>query len=333
MTFTFKSNRAKGGVARAASLTPEERKAQARNAAKARWDTEGLPLATHVGVLKVGDAEMDCYVLENGERLLSTRGVMKALKRTWRGRKYSGTQLPVFLEAKNLTPFIREDYQSVLAPIEFRTNRGGRGEGYKAEILPAVCEIYLDARQAGNVLTPPQLIVAQQCEILVRAFSRLGIIALVDEATGYQDLRPRDALQAYLEQIIRKELAAWVKRFPDEFYKQIYRLRGWNWPGMGKNRFSVVAHYTKDIVYERLAPGVLEELEAHNPKDERGRRKSKHHQWLTDDVGHPMLSQHLFAIMALQRASADWDSFMLALNQAFPKRNETLELPFFSAAG
>ena len=73
------------------------------------------------------------------------------------------------------------------------------------------------------------------------ALAKTGIVALVDEATGYQEVRPEDALAAYLEKVIRKELAAWVKRFPDEFYENIYKLKGWVWPGMQKNRYSVVA--------------------------------------------------------------------------------------------
>lgn len=325
--FEEPTGRARGGLARAAQMTPEERTGIARKAAQARWETEGLPTATHTGILNVGDVEIDCYVLENGERILSTRGIMKSLGRSWRGRKHRGTQLPVFLEAKNLLPFISNDLDTVLTPREFRTPRGARGAGYNAEILPTVCDVYLQARQTG-VLTPAQHVVAQHCEMLVRAFARVGIIALVDEATGYQDIRPREALQAYLEQILRKELAAWVKRFPDEFYQQIYRLKGWTWPGMGKNRYSVVAHYTKDLVYERIAPGVLKELESRNPKNESGYRKAKHHQWLTDEIGHPMLAQHLFAVVALARASDSWDRFMLAMNQAFPRRSATLELPF-----
>src|SRR5690349_9459408 len=98
--------RALGGLARAAKMSPEERSEIARKAAKARWESDDLPIATHTGVLRVGDVEIDCYVLENGERILSTRGVMRSLGRSWRGRKHPGTQLPVFLEAKNLYPFI-----------------------------------------------------------------------------------------------------------------------------------------------------------------------------------------------------------------------------------
>src|SRR5687768_7567502 len=95
----------RGGAARAKSLSPTQRSVQARQAAVARWTKEGKepPLvATHEGVIFPTGAEISCYVLQNGDRMLSTRGMMKALGRVWRGRKYPGTELPVFLEAKNL---------------------------------------------------------------------------------------------------------------------------------------------------------------------------------------------------------------------------------------
>lgn len=313
--------KALGGYARAQALAPEERQEIARKAALARWE---VPQATHSGTLKIG--EIPCYVLENGERILSTRGVMKSLKRTWRGRKYAGTELPVFLEAKNLTPFISSDLGPVLKPVEFRTDKGIKSLGYRAEILPAVCEIYLKAREKGD-LTPGQENVARQCEILVRGLSRIGIIALVDEATGYQEVRDRLALQAILDKYLRKEFAAWAKRFPDEFYEQIFRLRGWTWKGMKINRPQVVANYTKDIVYARIAPGILKELEARNPVDEKGHRKSKHHQWLTEDVGHPALAQHIYATIGLMRVSSSWNRFIDLMDRAFPRRGATLKLP------
>src|SRR5262245_34382099 len=92
------SGKAKGGVARAERLSPEERSAIARKAAAERW-SGSYPKASHAGILRIDSAELPCYVLEGGERVLSTRGIMKSLGRTWRGRKYSGTELPVFLEA------------------------------------------------------------------------------------------------------------------------------------------------------------------------------------------------------------------------------------------
>ena len=323
------TGKAAGGFARAKSLSSQERSEIAKKAAQARWG-DTIPKATHEGVLKIGNSSIPCYVLENQERVLSTRGIMKALGRTWRGRKYTGTELPVFIEANNLKPFINSELSSVLSPREIRTNRGATSEAFRAEVLPAVCDIYLRARQEG-ALTAPQMSIAHQCEILVRALSSVGIIALVDEATGYQELRPRDALQTYLDLILRKELAAWTKKFPDEFYENIYKLKGWTWPGMKKNRFSVVAHYTRDLVYERLATGVLEELETRSPKNDKGERHNKLHQWLTDDVGHPMLAQHLHSLIMFQRLAITsgygWQRYLKMIDQVLPKKDKTLELP------
>jgi hypothetical protein len=317
----------KGGLARAEALSSEERKEIAKLAASARWHKD-IPRATHAGVLEIGDSSIPCYVLETGERVLSTRGIMKSLGRTWRGRKYAGTQHPVFLEANNLKPYLAKGLDAVLSPKIFRTDRGGTGEGFSAEILPLICETYLAAKDA-DALTASQTSVAKQCEILVRGLSRVGVIALVDEATGYQEVRDKMALQAILDSFLRKELAAWAKRFPDEFYEHIFRLRGWQWKGRAKNPPQVVAAYTKDFVYARLAPQILEELERRNPIED-GKRKGAHHQWLTDDVGHPALAQHLHAVITLMRVSKSWAQFKLMLDIAHPKRDDTLQLPLMA---
>jgi hypothetical protein len=131
---------------------------------------------------------------------------------------------------------------------------------------------------------------------------------------------------------VAKELAAWVKTFPDEFYENIYKLKGWTWPGMSKNRYSVVAHYTNDLVYERLAPGLRVELERKNPKNEKGRRSAKNTQWLTAEIGHPMLAQHLYSLTMFQRLAIaqgyGWNRFVKMVDKVHPKKGTTLELPF-----
>lgn len=101
--------------------------------------------------------------------------------------------------------------------------------GYSAEILPAVCEVWLRAREAG-ALQKQQLGRAQNAEILLRGLAHVGIVALIDEATGYQYDRDRDELHRLLAVYLTEERLAWAKRFPDEFYKQIYRLKEWPWP-------------------------------------------------------------------------------------------------------
>jgi hypothetical protein len=331
------TGRAKGGVARAERLTATERSEIARRGAAARWavGSENLPVAEYSGILHIGDAEIPCAVLNDGRRVITQLGFLRAIGR---GRPTGGASqgtagedLPAFLISENLKPFISEDLRRASEPVIFRSPRGGgkggnRSFGYLAELMVSVCNVYLEARREGKLL-PQQRHVAEACEILMRGLAHDGIIGLVDEATGYQEFRAKDALQEILNAFLRKEFAAWAKVFPDEFYQEIFRLRGWPWKGRGINPPQIVAFYTKDIVYHRLAPGLVEELELRNPIA-KGRRRGKHTQLLTDDVGHPALAQHLHTVIAFMRASddGDWDGFMARLNRALPKRSDTMQL-------
>jgi P63C domain len=288
--------------------------------------------ASHDGELKIGDRVIPCAVLEDGTRVLSTRGVSRALGSSRTGTPDSteigAPNIPPFLASKSIRSFISNNLMARLnSPIPYWPSHGGRpASGYEASLLPQICEAILDADKAG-ALRANQKHFAEMANLLIRGLAHVGIVALIDEATGYQEVRDRMALQAILDAYLRKELAAWAKRFPDEFYQQMFRLRGWQWQGMSVNRPQIVGKYTNDIVYERLAPGILEELQERNPKPPRGERPAKHHQWLTEDVGHPALAQHLHAVIGFMRASAKWDQFYRLLQRAFPKKGQNLELP------
>ena len=254
--------RAAGGVARAAALTKAERKEIAQRAAQARW-SKHLPEATHEGVIRLGDVEIEVAVLNTGQRVITQSGFMVGLGRARqaKGRQYykGDVNLPAFLTAQNLKPYISSSLEVTSSQIEFRPKTGGRAFGYADELLPEVCDVFIKADRAG-VLTHNQHHVAERAHIIMKGLARLGIAGLIDEATGYQEVRDKQALQSLLDAYLRKELAAWAKRFPDEFYEHIFRLRGWQWKGRSKNPPQAVAGYTKDIVYARLAPQILEQL-------------------------------------------------------------------------
>ncbi len=297
-------------------------------------DVEKVVKATHPGELKIGNVKIPVAVLEDGTRVITQRGMFVALgmhKNPGKGQS-AIVDRPGFLAANNLTPFISEELARSWRPIRIKLSKGSGGLkgniafGYRAEILPMVCNVYTDAKEAG-VLTRNQLHIAEAAKILHRGFAVVGIVALIDEATNYQEVRDRLALQAILDKFLKKEFAAWAKRFPDEFYEEMFRLKGWQWRGMRVNRPSVVGHYTNDLVYDRLAPGIREELQRRNPPDEKGQRKTKHHQWLTEDVGHPALAQHLYATIGFMRASTGWEQFYRMMQRAFPKKNTTMLLP------
>lgn len=322
--------RAKGGKARAASLTPEKRSEIAKKAAEARWSEEiqeaicGSPDQP----LRIGDIEIECYVLDDGTRVLTQASMLRALGRHHRGntrRMDDDEQIPPILQAKALKPFISSQIMATSRPVVFSPPTGGRASGYRAELLPEICEVYLKARDAG-VLQRQQAHVAQQAEILVRGLATVGIIALVDEATGYQEIRAKNALATILEQFIAKELQAWVRTFPNDFYRELFRLRGLDYPTYTVKRPQYFGLLTNDIVYKRLAPGVLDELRRVTPKDEKGRRKHRYFQRLTQNIGYPKLREHLGSVVTLMKLSRDYKDFERKLDVIHPRIGDTIPL-------
>lgn len=240
-----------------------------------------------------------------------------------------GGRLPYFLTAKNIKAFINEDIDLLgNEPILYKVpKQGSIAHGIKADLIPNICDLWLKARDVG-LLTKSQEKIAQKADILMRGLAHVGIIALIDEATGYQEIRARNALEQILEKFIAKELRKWAKTFPDEFYKEMFRLKDWQYIPFSVKRPGVVGTYTNDLIYERLAPGVLKELKRIIPKDSKGRRKHKYFQRLTEDVGHPRLREHLTAVIALMKASTKWPQFYRMIQRALPKYGETIPLAF-----
>ena len=273
--------------------------------------------------LVIGDIEIPCYVLEDETRVLSQRGVTAGIGLN----PDAGFRMPQFMASRSIAKYVSADSMPALKhPVRFKNPVGGGiALGYPATLLPDICDVILAARAAGS-LQERQLPIAQRCELLIRGLAQVGIIALVDEATGYQNLRAQRALAIILEKFIAKELQPWTKTFPYEFYTEIARLKGWP-PMYSMKRPSVVGHYTNDIVYERIAPGLLEELRNVNPTLPTGRRQHRHHQWFTPEFGHPRLKEHLAAVTALMRAAPNWPAFQRSLQRAFRKLNDNLPLP------
>ena len=327
--------KAKGGKARAKALAPERRREIARQAAGARW-ADGVIKATHGSEdhpLRIGDLEIPCYVLEDGRRVLSLGGMVRALGMSiGSAGGGQGDRLTRFVGGKAINPFVSNDLTSRMNhPIRFRAPTGGTvATGYEAEILPDICDAVLAARRAG-ALHYSQAHIAEQAEILVRGLARVGIIALVDEATGYQRDRAKDALAKILEAFIAKELQPYVPTFPVGFYQEMFRLRVLQFPTDTVKRPRYFGMLTNDIVYRRIAPGVLDELKRVTPKDEAGRHKTHLFRRLTQNIGYPKLREHLGSVVTIQKLSGDWADFMQKLERIHPRFGDTMQLPFSEA--
>lgn len=278
--------------------------------------------------LRFGAVEIPCYVLSNGMRVFSGRGMQKAIGAK---SKLSGQWLSGFVRSEaisvNLSAGAIEKFNS---PIEFRRSDAGGSQrvtyGYEATLLIDLCDAIIDAFNDRREQIDE--IYFNSANTILRAVAKVGIIALIDEATGYnqEKTRAKDELQKFLSEFINQEAGQWVKTFDDTFFEDIYKMRDWTWERTAKKP-SLVGKIINDVVYERIAPVVLSELRKLNPKTETGNRKYKFHQFLTSEVGRPTLKQHLAILHSFAMASDyNWEKFMRMLDKAHPKQYQQLAL-------
>jgi hypothetical protein len=325
------SQSSNGGIARKKALSPAKRSDIARKAAQTRWDSSiseavcGSPDKP----LRIGDAEIECYVLDDETRVITQASFLEALGRHRRAStpREADQNLPPILQGKAIQPFISDEVAKAAQPVAFKLPGGARANGYRADLLAQVCEVYMAAAAAG-ALPKNQEHVAERASILMRGFARTGIVALVDEATGYQAMRKKDALAQILETYVAKEIQAYVKSFPQAYYQELFRLRGLDYTTDSVKRPQYFGHLTNDVIYKRLAPGVLDELKRIQRRDDGGRPKDKLFQRLTANVGYPKLREHLGSVVAIMSLSDDWVDFKSKLDRLHPRLDGDAMLPF-----
>lgn len=287
-------------------------KEQAKKAANERWHPT-IPKATHSGILNIGGKEIDCDVLADGRRVLRHNTVSRAIGKG----KPSGEdmkraldlKIPLFLIASNLTPYLEPIIQERCQQIYYKSKEGRKLIGYEANILPEACKVYVKAFNDG-VLHKQQIPFAKVCQVMLYGLASVGITALVDDATGFVEQRNRNELEKILEKYISEELRVWTKKFPNEFFKQVYRLHGWNYDKINKNKHpQCIGGIINKHIYDRLPPGVRNELEQKNPILEKGYRKHRHHQFLTEDFGEKNLNNQIMQTITLMKVSDNFYEF------------------------
>ena len=326
----------KGGLERAKRLTSEERSLIARQASAARWAKEkaaiesGLPKATHQGKMLVGDVELDCYVLEDGRRLIHKRGMARALELKSAG----GNAFLRSMTRKGIGFAIGQKLVEIIEnPIIFKPLTQDSAHGYDAEVLVEVCKAIIRADDAGK-LAASQDFLATQARVLLNAFAKVGVVALVDEATGFQEVRGPEALRILVEQYIEKEKREWAKQFPDEYYNALNELYGSDKMtrtakgAVIQNRPQHFALFTRRYVYHPLENGaVLDELDRINPKfGTSGSRKARFHQHLSEGYGIEKLKRQMQEVMTLAAVSDNISQFRRLYQKRFPKVGDQLPL-------
>jgi len=296
--------RSKAGKTAAANMTAEERRERAIKASHGRKSMRDLPKATHSGDLTIGDTTISCAVLEDGRRLITETSMFEILDRKRFGRS-STEQLPRFLAANNLKPLITNDLECGAGTITFIPKNGRKAYGYEAKIIPEICKIYLDARDLG-ILTPSQMPTAKRAQVILHSLATIGIISLIDEATSYQEVRENSELQILFNKFIAKELQPWTKKFPNEFFTHIKRMYSLEHL---KGNPQFIGHLINRYIYGEISYEILEEIKEKNPTNEKGLRSNRHHQFLTEDVGHPALNKQIMKINTLLSVSDSKEDF------------------------
>jgi len=289
--------------------------------------------------LVINKIEIPCYVLEDGRRVIVQKGLFKALSiqqggtTTEKYKEFGGAaRLVALLDQISDKSLETNKIVALLKnPIIF-TYKQTKHYGYDALILQEITRAISKAYLKGT-LPARQKHVGISAEILDDAFSKIGIIALIDEVTGYQNVRGRVELQKFLDKFLLQEHAQYIPTFADEFFETIYKMKGWNWDivNKGKNP-GVMGHYINNFVYSRVAPQVLTELKILNPSQPNKGRRFKHTQFIDKDFGHPKLKEHIAALVALGKAAGyNWRNFQRLVNRALPKFGHSLELGFDDA--
>ena len=292
--------------------------------------TEPLPIATHKGFMHVGDVDLECYVLEDGRRVFNKKGMAKAI-----GLKSEGGN--VFLRTINSKGVGSELGKNLLEkienPIYFKYLRSDPNHAYEADVLVDVCKAIKRAYE-NDKLTKTQENIYQKANILLNAFAKVGVVALIDEATGYQTQRSPDALRLLVQQYLEDEKREWQKEFPDEYYSELNRIYGSQNTTVKKsgtiiqNRPQHFANFTRDYVYHPLENGaVLEELDKLNPKlDGKGTRRDRFHQHLSNSYGIEKLRLQVREVMTLLKVSDTVTEFKKLFKKRFPRKGDQQDL-------
>lgn len=312
----------KGGTARSEKLSPAERSRIGRDAAEARWGPAPKAVSGAADKpIRIADIQVPCYVLDDGRRVITMNGMLDTLHMARGGAMVRGmNRLELFVSRDRIKPFISNElHERIRDPIRFRIDRN-IAYGFDSDTLIDVAEAVIKADNAG-LLQKQQLAIAHQCRVITSSLTRIGLIALIDEATGHQAKRSSDELQRILEAYVLPEHRPWMQTIPKEFMREVNRVYGWQ-TNTNNRGPRYAGKIIRQFIYERLPQPVLPALDEQNPSNTKYQRKKRHHQFLTEQVGLDHFRTQVISVMALLRASPDRYTFKALFRRAFGRQTE-----------
>lgn len=251
-----------------------------------------LPRALWWGELVLGDEAASCFVLDDGRRVISRTGATDVLT----GGK-GGGNLESYLGVESLAQYLPPDLEDQWIDFEIPEVTNKNARGISAETFLDLCTAYVRARDDDAPLTMRQVEIAIKAGMVLAASAKVGLIALIDEATGYQYERAQDALQMKLRLYLEEEMRQWEKTFPDELWQQFGRLTRWEGPITKRPKYW--GKLVMELIYGYLDADVADWLRKNAPQPRHGQN---YHQWLSSQYGLRRLMEHLWKVIGMAQA-------------------------------
>jgi hypothetical protein len=328
-------------------MSKEQRVASAQRAARARWGKEPdtisisalddpsaesrenssdyhikelpaeeiakLPFAKWRGKIDLGGNELDCYVLNNEQRVIASGSTTRAIANVERG------SLIDYIGQRALNDYI--DKERIMSETIRFSIPGTQwvAIGITTEHFEMICRGYVEALYKGVSLTERQREIAVRCAMLTAGLARTGLDALVDEATGYQYERAEDALQVRLRAFIAEELRAWEKTFPDELWEEFGRLTGWRTPLQTRPKWW--GKLVTELIYDTLDEDVANYLRENKPAP-----GVRWHRMLTENYGVRQLVSRCYEVVGMAKTCHDMRELRQRVAQHYGKKPVQLTL-------
>lgn len=309
--------------ARAKALSPNARSTIAANAAAARWGRTPLK-ATHKGNFKADfGIDVDCYVLGDPAKtpVISQRGMGQAIGFSRRGSRFT-----VFVNSQTMDDYIGRDLRGKIEnPVVFQLPGAAAGSpvlaranGYDATILIDICNAILAAKAGGKLSGSRYDKMIEQARIITAASAKNGIRHLVYALAGYTP-SAEETIAAF-KLYVQEEARAYEKEFPNELYREWYRLYGIPEPGKGKPW--LFKHLTVRHIYYPLAKSngkILNLVRALKASD--GDARKKLFQFLSE-IGARALSRHIGRVQEMAESSDSAAVYETKINERFGEQHE-----------
>lgn len=333
------TGRQRSGRARMQKLSVEERKALARAAARQRWENarnagiqsaggsqeyqpikmessdrkeKPLPIARWPGVLTIGTTEIPCYVLDDGRRVITRTAATSVLT-----GGTGGGNLEQYLVVESLRGFVPPGFKDQM--VEFfipgTSAPNTTTRGIPAETFIEICQAYVSAFESNALSTDRQEEIAMKAAMFLAACAKVGFIAMIDEATGYQYERASDALQIKLKLYLAEEMRKWEKTFPDQLWEQFGRLT--KWTGSIQSRPKYWGNLVMELIYEYLDADVAQWLRENAPKPMKGQN---YHLWMTEQYGLKKLIEHIWKVIGIASTCEDMKELRRKMEELYGKK-------------